>query len=153
MYNGHCQWFMPNSYHVNLLFVHFRFGPSTMVTAQWLHKKRGQKDSGQYSIYNPPASNWAISFAYLHQVLNKFVYATVRWPTPVGPVSQPAPTVHHTVALTGRQTRSHGPMEITSLFNHPSPPDAIQRKPATVANPVNTFTPITNNPHLRRTSR
>ena len=35
-------------------------------------------------------------------------------------------------------------MEITSLFNHPSPPDAIQRKPANVANPVNTFTPITN---------
>ena len=62
------------------------------------------------------------------------------------PVSQPAPAVHHTVALTGRQTRSHGPMEITSLFNHPSPPDAIQRKPATIANPVNTFTPITNDP-------
>ena len=71
---------------------------------------------------------------------------TVRQPTPVRPVSQLAPTVHHTVALTGRQTRSHGPMEITSLFNHPSPPDAIQRKPATMANPVNTFTPITNNP-------
>ena len=35
-------------------------------------------------------------------------------------------------------------MEITSLFNQPSPPDAIQRKPATVVNPVNTFTPITN---------
>ena len=37
-------------------------------------------------------------------------------------------------------------MEITSLFNHPSPPDAIQRKPATMANSVNTFTPITNDP-------
>ena len=36
-------------------------------------------------------------------------------------------------------------MEITSLFNHPSPPDAIQRKLATMANPVNTFIPITNN--------
>ena len=35
-------------------------------------------------------------------------------------------------------------MEITSLFNQPSPPDAIRRKPATMANPVNTFTPITN---------
>ena len=62
------------------------------------------------------------------------------------PVSQLAPTVHHTVALTGRQTRSHSPTEITSLFNHPSPPDAIQRKPATVVNPVNTITPITNDP-------
>ena len=60
------------------------------------------------------------------------------------PVSQLAPTVHHTAAVTGRQTRSHGPMQITSLFNHPSPPDAIRRKLATVANPVNTFTPITN---------
>ena len=49
------------------------------------------------------------------------------------PVSQPAPTVHHTVAPTAKQTRSHGPMEITSLFNQPSPPDAIQRKPATIA--------------------
>ena len=37
-------------------------------------------------------------------------------------------------------------MEITSLFNQPSPPDAIRRKPATMANPVNTFTPITNDP-------
>ena len=72
--------------------------------------------------------------------------ATIRQPTPVRPVSQPAPVVHHTVAPTGRQTRSHGPTEITSLFNHPSPPDAIQRKLATMANPVNTFTPITNNP-------
>ena len=62
------------------------------------------------------------------------------------PVSQLAPTVHHTAAPTVRQTRSHGPTEITSLFNHPSPPDAIRRKPATVANPVNTFTPITNDP-------
>ena len=70
--------------------------------------------------------------------------ATVRQPTPVRPVSQPAPIMHHTVAPTGRQTRSHGPMEITSLFNQPSPPDAIRRKPATMANPVNTFTPITN---------
>ena len=64
---------------------------------------------------------------------------------PVRPVSQPVPTMHHTAAPTGRQTRSHGPTEITSLFNQPSPPGAIQRKPATVANPVNTFTPITNN--------
>ena len=70
--------------------------------------------------------------------------ATVRQPTPVRPVSQPAPIMHHTAAPTGRQTRSHGPMEITSLFNQPSPPDAIRRKPATMANPVNTFTPITN---------
>ena len=62
------------------------------------------------------------------------------------PVSQPAPAVHHTVAPTARQTRSHGLMEITSLFNQPSPPDAIQRKLATVANPVNTLTPITNDP-------
>ena len=30
--NGHFQWFMPNSYHVILLFVHYRFGPLTMVT-------------------------------------------------------------------------------------------------------------------------
>ena len=37
-------------------------------------------------------------------------------------------------------------MEITSLFNQPSPPDAIRRKLATVANPVNAFTPITNDP-------
>ena len=35
-------------------------------------------------------------------------------------------------------------MDITSLFNQPSLPDAIQRKPAAMANPVNTFTPITN---------
>ena len=60
------------------------------------------------------------------------------------PVSQLAPTMHHTAAPTGRQTRSRGPMEITSLFNQPSQPDAIWRKPATLANPVNTFTPITN---------
>ena len=59
------------------------------------------------------------------------------------PVSQPAPAVHQTVAPIGRQTRSHGPTDITSLFNQPSPPDAIQRKPATTANPTNTFTPIT----------
>ena len=72
--------------------------------------------------------------------------ATVRWPTPVRPVSQLAPAVHHTAAPTGRQTRSRGPMEITSLFNHPSPPDAIHRKPATMVNPVNTFTSITNDP-------
>ena len=72
--------------------------------------------------------------------------ATVRQSTPVRPVSQPAPTVHHTVALTARQTRSHGPMEITSLFNQPSPLDAIQRKLATMANPVNTFTQIINDP-------
>ena len=65
---------------------------------------------------------------------------------PVRPASQLAPTVHHIVAPTGRQTRSCGPMEITSLFNHPSPPDVIQRKPATMANPVNTVTPITNDP-------
>ena len=52
--------------------------------------------------------------------------------------------MHHTAAPTGRQTRSHGPTDITSLFNQPSPPDAIQRKPATMVNPVNTFTPITN---------
>ena len=70
--------------------------------------------------------------------------ATVRQPTPVRPVSQLAPTMHHTAAPTGRQTRSHGPMDITSLFNQPSPPGAIQRKPAAVVNPVNTFTPITN---------
>ena len=71
--------------------------------------------------------------------------ATVRWPTPVRPVSQLAPAMHHTAAPTGRQTRSRGPTEITSLFNHPSPADAIWRKPATMANPVNAFTPITNN--------
>ena len=53
--------------------------------------------------------------------------------------------MHHTVAPTGRQTRSCGPMEITSLFNQSSAPDAIQKKPATMVNPVNTFTPITNN--------
>ena len=70
--------------------------------------------------------------------------ATVRQPIPVRPVSQLAPTMHHTVALTGRQTRSHGSMDITLLLNQPSPPDAIQRKPAIMANPVNTFTPITN---------
>ena len=52
--------------------------------------------------------------------------------------------MHHTAAPTGRQTRSHGPTDITSLFNQPSPPDAIQRKPATMVNPVNTFTPVTN---------
>ena len=52
----------------------------------------------------------------------------------------------HTAAPTARQTRSRGPTEITSLFNQPSPPDAIQRKPATMANPVNTFTQITNDP-------
>ena len=72
--------------------------------------------------------------------------ATLRQPTPVRPASQLAPTVHHTAAPAGRQTRNHGPTEITSFFNHPSPPDAIQRKLATVANPVNTFTPITNDP-------
>ena len=43
----------------------------------------------------------------------------------------------------GRQIRSHGPTDITSLFNQPSPPDAIQRKPSTMANPANTFAPIT----------
>ena len=51
--------------------------------------------------------------------------ATVSQPTPVRPVSQLAPTMHHTAAPTGRQTRSHGPTDITSLFNEPSPPDAI----------------------------
>ena len=49
----------------------------------------------------------------------------VRQPTPVRPVSQPAPAVHHTAAPIGRKTRSHGPTDITSLFNQPSPPDAI----------------------------
>ena len=49
----------------------------------------------------------------------------VRKPTPVRPVSQPAPAMHHTVVPTGRQMRSHGPTDITSLFNQPSPPDAI----------------------------
>ena len=58
------------------------------------------------------------------------------------PVSQLAPAMHHTVVPVGRQTRSHGPTDITSLFNQPSPPDAIWRKPATPANPANTFTPI-----------
>ena len=59
--------------------------------------------------------------------------------------SQPTgPAMHHTATPTGRQTRSHGPTDITSLFNQPSPPDAIQRKPAAMVNPVNTFTPITN---------
>ena len=69
----------------------------------------------------------------------------VRWPTPVTPISQPAPAVHQTAAPLGRQTRSCGPTDITSLFSQSSPPDAIQRKPAAVANPTNTFTPITPN--------
>ena len=67
----------------------------------------------------------------------------IKWPTLVRPVSQPAPAVHQTVAPIGRQTRSCGPTDITSLFNQPSPPDSIWRKPATTANPMNTFAPIT----------
>ena len=50
---------------------------------------------------------------------------TIRKPTPVRPVSQLAPAMHHNVAPIGRQTRSHGSNDITSLFNQPSPPDAI----------------------------
>ena len=50
---------------------------------------------------------------------------TVRRPTPVRPVSQLAPAVHHTAVPVGRQTRSCGPTNITSLFNQPSPPDTI----------------------------
>ena len=67
----------------------------------------------------------------------------VRWPTTVRPVNQQAPAVHHTAAPIGRQTRSCGPTDITSLFNQPSPPDAIWRKATAPANPANTFTPIT----------
>ena len=69
----------------------------------------------------------------------------IRWCTPVRPVSQLAPAVHQTVAPIGRQTRSCSPTDITSLFNQPSPPDDTWRKPATTANPTNTFAPIT--PH------
>ena len=43
--------------------------------------------------------------------------ATVREPTPVRPVSQPAPTMHHTAAPTGRQTRSCGPRLCHSSIN------------------------------------
>ena len=72
--------------------------------------------------------------------------ANVVWrPTPVRPVSQPALAVHPTAASIGRQTRSHGPTDHTSLFNQPSPPDAIWRKPAAPANSANTFTPIAPN--------
>ena len=67
---------------------------------------------------------------------------TVRKPTPVRPVSQLAPAMHHTVVPIGRQMRSRSPTDITSLFNQPSPPDTIQRKPVTPVNPVNTFMPI-----------
>ena len=67
----------------------------------------------------------------------------VRWPTPVRPASQLAPVVHHTAAPIGRQTRSCGPTDITSLFNQPSPLDVICRKPATPVNLANTFTLIT----------
>ena len=49
----------------------------------------------------------------------------IKQPTPMRPVSQLAPAVHQTVVPIGRQTRSHGPTNITSLFNQPSPPDAI----------------------------
>ena len=49
----------------------------------------------------------------------------VRRPTPVRPVSQLAPAMHHTAVPIGQQTRSHGPTDITSLFNQPSLPDAI----------------------------
>ena len=61
------------------------------------------------------------------------------------PVSQLAPAVHQTAAPIGRQTRSHGPTDITLLFNQPPPPDATRRKPATMVNPTNIFTPITLN--------
>ena len=64
--------------------------------------------------------------------------------THTGETSQPTgPCSASNSSPIGRQTRSHGPTDITSLFNQPSPPDAIQRKPATMANPTNTFTPIT----------
>ena len=52
----------------------------------------------------------------------------VRRPTLVRPVSQVAPVVHHTAAPIGRQTRSHGPTDITSLFNQPSPPDCHMKE-------------------------
>ena len=67
----------------------------------------------------------------------------IRRPTPVRPVSQLAPAVHHTVVPVGRQTRSHGPTDITSPFNQPSPPDALRWKPAAPANTADTFAPIT----------
>ena len=67
---------------------------------------------------------------------------TIRKPTPVRPVSQLAPAICHNVAPIGRQTRSRGPTDITSLSNQPSLPDATQRKPSTQANPANTFAPI-----------
>ena len=71
--------------------------------------------------------------------------AAVRKPTPVRPGSQLAPAMHHTAVPTGSQTRSHGPTDITSLLINLSPPDAIQRKPTALANPVNTFMPIAHN--------
>ena len=59
------------------------------------------------------------------------------------PVSQLAPAKKQAVApTTSRQTRSHGPTDIVSLVNQSPPPDAIQRKPQVLANPVNTFVPI-----------
>ena len=42
--------------------------------------------------------------------------AAVRRPTPVRPVSQLAPAMHHTAVPIGRQMRSRGPTDITSLF-------------------------------------
>ena len=50
---------------------------------------------------------------------------TIRQPTPVRPVSQPAPTMQQAAAPISRQTRSHGPTDIIPLFNQPSPPHAI----------------------------
>ena len=71
--------------------------------------------------------------------------AAVMKPTPVRPVSQLTSAMHHTAVPMGQQTRSHGPTDITLLFNQPSPPDDIWRKPATQVNPANTFIPITPN--------
>ena len=50
---------------------------------------------------------------------------TIREPTAMRPVSQLAPAMDHNAAPIGRQTISHGPTDITSVFNQPSPPDTI----------------------------
>ena len=59
--------------------------------------------------------------------------ATIRKPTPVRQVSQPAPAMHQAASPVCRQRRSHCPTDIILLFNQPSQPVAIQRKPQALA--------------------
>ena len=74
--------------------------------------------------------------------------AAVRRPTSVRPVSQLAPAMHHTAVPIGQQTRSCGPTDITSLFNHQMLYEGSQLPQQTQQIHLPQLPPI---PHLKRT--